>query len=230
MNYYLLINSININTVGTIPQIVDATNLEALKKNIGFEEGLISLPILPEVMLDSQALLTTFLNGGRVGYANCKVFENSFVDFLKDFKIQETQDWNILAHQDKRSIVGYKLFRICYKNKQYKINYDKSQYYIPNKHNFRSEDVTYLDIRNDQEFRQIFLDLQQKKQNFFPKKITIDLTSVDEDLFLFDHNTFIPNSYIVSRKLKDAIQENEKFTGFRFKEIQDCFPKIDFIC
>ncbi|MDH7444518.1 hypothetical protein [Aquimarina sp. 2201CG14-23] len=229
MKFFVLKNSININLIGAYPQVIETYNADYIKKQKWAykEEGCISLPSLPELVLDPEAGFTTFLNTAGKTPAGSRVFEKSFIEFLKGFKTQEFQSWNILTHQNKRTIEGYSLFRLCYQNKEYILDYKNSVFYFPSRyHHFTDKtNRTYVEINNNEDYEK----LQKEKKIFYPEKLRIDLSKVTDDLFIMGHHTNIPE-YIVSEKLKDAIKKHEKFTGFRFVEIKDRFNKemVDF--
>ena len=225
MKYYILRhNGLNLKETGTQFQSINGIAGDIQQNFIPFE-GKINFPFkLPEPFLQKKAKPTTYLNVIMIP-SPFLVFKKYFIDFLKDFKLEEFQTWSLKVHHNDMIINDYELFRISNSHQRDCIDFERSNFYIGD---FMSYDMIgeIIKISNYENFLEVRNELSKKNKLLKYNEIYLNLSHIKFDLFRIINTP--ASGYYISHKLKNAI-ERERFTGFFFQEIEEMDKRIKVI-
>ncbi len=220
--YYKFINDgINMKVIGKYPQAIEGHPGDLQKGILPFE-GPIDFDFkLPVPKLQNKAKLTTMLSVGNVT-AWYYVVNDDFIDFLKEFNIDQFQYWPIDVIQKNKIIKGYNLFYLASTRQREYIDYVNSSFYVGSikDYKFIGDDVK---VSNYEEFLKIREELSTKDLMLKNKEIILNLSEAKEDIFRFVNSPV--GGHYVSQRFKQAIEDNN-FTGIAFLEIEEDNKKI----
>lgn len=209
MKYYRL--KYKIKEVGTYPQCQESIDVGDMRNGKIPIEGRIDIKFkLPVLKLENRSKLTSALSTFlRMRFL---IIDDLFLEFIKQFNIDDFQSWKIDVWQNKKLLTKYNMFTTN-NSKQNCIDFNKSI--------FRTgtySDFTYKgDIIKIKDYTRYLIkveELKKKELRIRHEKIVYNFENVKEDLF----RTPFESYYFVSEKLKNAI-EKENFTGIKFEDI-----------
>lgn len=226
MKYYKLIESINTKEIGIYPQVIKTNQaLEIQEFGLGFNEQIQKQFTLPEPILQNNARETTMISVTAINNTVFLVLKNYFIDFLKDFIIADFQSWKIDAYHKKQLIEDYSLFHLSYPSQKELIDFEKSKFKIKESLNNISVEKRF---KNFHDYQTDWEKLIWKGSVITFDILYLDFSMLNLDLFRIINIDSIGIGYYVSERLKNAIEE-QKFTGFAFKEIEEIDKRIKVI-
>jgi hypothetical protein len=177
---------------------------------------------LPLPVMEKKAKPTTILYAVPIG-GRFLILKNYFIDFLYDFGITEMQRWNIKVKHVNKYYDDYSLFNHNCSLQRSLIDFENSSFFLG-----KFSDYLYvgkdLKISNYDNYLNMQDVLRMKDDNFLKySKIILNLDAVNMDMFKLWITPLA--GYYVSEKLKNAIEE-QRFTGFKFTEIDKISDKI----
>lgn len=224
MKYYIIqqIGS-NIKETGTQFQSIDGI-MGDIQQNFMPFEGKINFPFkLPTPFLQTKAKPTTRINVVMIP-SWFQVFKANFIEFLKNFKIQEFQTWQIIVHHKNLLLNDYFLLYlpnsvkseiICFKESEFNIGKWSDWNFLGAK----------LEIENEEDFSNFNKEFKETDHYIKPNLLNLNFSNINEDFFRVSDVPLISGHYFVSQKLKNAI-EKERYTGFSFQEIEQMDNRI----
>ncbi len=226
MKYYKLIESINTKEIGIYPQVIKTNQaLEIQEFGLGFNEQIQKQFILPEPILQNKARETTMISVTAINNTVFLFLKNYFIDFLKDFIIADFQSWKIDAYHKKQLVEDYSLFHLSYPSQKELIDFEKSKFKIKDSLNNISVEKKF---KNFHDYQIDWEKLIWKGSVITFDIIYLDFSMLNLDLFRIINIDSVGIGYYVSERLKNAIEE-QKFTGFAFKEIEEIDKRIKVI-
>lgn len=228
MKFFKLTLSTDEKIIGRYPQSIEMITIGdwGLKENfqLGYFGPIKNLGRLPETKIQDNAIATDIVESAYLRESFFLIMNQKFVDFLIQFKIPAYELFESPVHH-KKVIHNYKLFHIEYPSNDLFINFRKSEFYI-GKRGLPPSDLL-VEIHHFKEYlkRQKQTKLEHPGNNLLCKKLILDLSKCEYDLFRL---AVVPAlGYFVSERLKNSI-ESKGFTGLDFKEIEED-PKIEVI-
>jgi len=218
MKYYILSFTTNYKEVGKFPQSIECLMGDVQKDFIPWERKIDFDFKLPEPILEKKSKQTSYINVVAIP-SFFLVIDDDLLNFLRDFKIGNYQNWKINTWQDKQIIEKYNLFLLNDTKQVEYIDFKKSEFYSKNIDDWDNSGVQKTNyVENYNEYISLVEMLRKDKLMIYRSKITLNLRNAKEDLFrvVGVH----PEGYFVSEKLKNSI-ENNGFTGMEFKEVSD---------
>jgi hypothetical protein len=231
MKYYWLTYSQNIQEIGKYEQS-EITKVKGNINKLG-QIGKIddSQIILPEPIVDPKAKLTTYLSSIPINPLRFLILKNCFIDFLKDFNIEEFQTWNIKVHYKNSILKFYSLFYLTYPSQAKYVDYKNSEFLIGRLGDWNNNSSRVpISVDNYNEYNNLIESLRARddKSDIRCHKLVLNLTKVKVDMFRLTNMPYFGSGYYVSERLKTAIEE-QRFTGMAFKEIEEVDKRIEVI-
>ncbi|MEE9379019.1 MAG: hypothetical protein V3V33_13385 [Candidatus Lokiarchaeia archaeon] len=220
MRYYWLTNSIDTKIIGRYDQSESAYNASQLY-DIGENGGILKDFIVPEPFVHSKANLTSYLSCVPISNIKFLILKKELIEFLKDFKIDSFQTWNMKVHYKDRIIKDYSLFHLYQSSQGKYVDYKNSEFYVGNikDHKWVGETINVSDYKF---FLSTIEILRNQKLILKGRKLVFNFSEATEDLIRITDTPPIVGSkgYYISERLKSAIEENG-YTGMAFKEIDN---------
>lgn len=220
MKYYNLKSSRNRKEVGIKPQS-QTGNIGDVQQDFMPWEGKIDFDFqLPEPFLEKKAKNVSFLDVAFIHPYRFLVIDDEFLNFLKDFSIEEFQYWKINTWVNKKETIDkYNLFLINDTKQEEYIDFSKSEFYSKKLGDWNnSSPLKLVFVKDYEEYVFEKEKLRKDKLRLLHKKVTLNLSNTTEDMFRIINAP--PRGYFVSEKLKNAIVENG-FTGLEFVEVSE---------
>lgn len=217
MKYYYLTKSINIDEVGCFPQSESAENYSFMSSELSI------LDIQPIPILKSKAKLTSLLLSVPLSLPKL-ILDDELLEFLKSFITDKYLYSKIKVRKGNVFFENYNLFVLLSTSEEMIGDFSKSEFYEGNRIDweYRGGKV----ILNSYDEYLNFTEQKKDNSSFVLKttKLHLDFSSINKD-FIFIEKFPIISGYLVSEKLKNAIEE-KGFTGIAFKEIEEMDNRI----
>ncbi|MBT8265502.1 MAG: double-CXXCG motif protein [Bacteroidia bacterium] len=229
MNYYNLTNSLDTQVIGKYPQSILPKSIGNIR-DIGEADGIVEI-IVPEPVIHNEAKATTYLKINHINSQKFLVLHQGFIDFIKDFNIEEHQSWNIKVHHGKNILYDYNLFHLSNTSQEKFVRYEKSLFSIGKLGDWREKNMRKpikIDTYNKYMSMVEVLRESKNKSRLRCSKLVLDLSQVNVDLFRLANMPSFGGGYFISERLKKAIEVNS-FTGMAFKEISEIDKRIEVI-
>ncbi len=215
----------NIKETGTQFQSIDGNFGDIQSINFPIEGKIDFNFALPEPFMERKAIPTTLLNAVFISNGFL-IFKDYFIDFLKNFSIDEYQTWKIKVHYKNNVLTDYSLFNISYPKQRELIDFKNSSFYLGkfSDHKHVGEDINISDYDNYLSTLEV---LKNSKDSFLKqKKVILDLRFVKVDMFKLWIDPL--GGFYVSEELKTSIEE-QRFTGMAFREVTEMDKRIEVV-
>ncbi|MEO1255552.1 MAG: hypothetical protein AAFY41_11830 [Bacteroidota bacterium] len=220
MRFYKLNLTADEKIIGQYPQtkIIEQGDF-GLEKNIrlGHFGPIGELLNKPKLRFEDNALVTDAVDNIYLSYSLFLIISSDLLDLFIEFTLKSFKTYDVfISHRSK--VFDYKLFHVDYPSNDEFINFERSEFYI-GKRGVPPSDLL-VEIHHFEEYlkRQKQAKADYPGSNLLCKKLMLDLSQCELDLFRLTVGPAL--GYFVSEKLKNVI-ETEGFTGFAFKEIEE---------
>lgn len=220
MKYYRLNhNGLNIKETGTQFQSLSGIAGD-IQKDFIPQEGRIDFNfVMPEPFMEVKAKQTTYLYA-MILPSQFFIFKDYFITFLKNFNLDENQDWSIKVHHKNQIITDYKMFYLNNELQDKIVDFKNSTFKYMN----NLELVGFKKFNNSTE---LVTDLKKEIFNqkmLYCDELVLDFSKIKFDMIRLSKVPLI-NGIFISDKLKNEI-EKQSFTGFSFQDIEEIDKRI----
>lgn len=229
MKYYKLEHNWNITKeIGHYPQIDRRVSLGddyEMIEQIAQHRAIGKKWIVPELGLNDKARRTT-LASNCISSLVFLILKDYFLDFLKDFNLDDCQDWPIKVHYKGGVIDDYRLFHISHPSDGKYVDFSNSEFLIGKQAIYEDQSIGKpINIENYKNYLNLLELIREEDESLYIQcpKLVLDFSNATEDMIRFAESP--QAGYYVSERLRDAVLE-KRFTGMDFLEIGE-YSKLE---